>query len=575
MTLAEDIINGADITSVIGRYVSLTKAGSNYKGLCPFHGEKSPSFVVSPHKQIFKCFGCGVGGDVITFIKEIEHVDFIEAAKILAKDAGVTIQDYQSKNYNPQKQNDKERMYDMNHTAKNYYLTSLKQSSDALDYVREQRWLSDDIIRKFSIGYASDSYYQMVEYLKNKGYTIDQQIQASLAKSSQRGDAYAFFRDRVVFPIFDTRNRVVWFGGRAIQPDTQPKYVNTTDTMIYDKSSVLYGINRAKSAVREQWSIIVVEGYMDVIGLHRLWYESAVATCGTALTTYHIKTLKKYTDRIMLLFDQDKAGFEATKRALSLAYAQDLYPLVISLPDDYKDVDDLAQAVDTHQATIPDITQSTQDGMQYVVQQLQKQIDTTSPIDKKRLLNEVFQLIAMVASLSIQQHYLTLIADILNMNDTIIITEFQQFVSTNKRSLQQHARRADTQETKESTWWFHPSEEELLAGLLLDQWIVEQLPTIEKVASLLERWEAVAPVVGGVLSDVIASSWDGSYTSDLITVQLWREDELIRFEKEPEQAYGYIMRRVWSTIQRMTQSALKRLDNDEKKKLIELLHVLR
>jgi DNA primase len=183
---------------------------------------------------------------------------------------------------------------------------------------------------------------------------------------------------------------------------------------------------------------------MDVIALHRLGYEAAVATCGTALTVQHMKTLKKYTDRIILLFDQDKAGIEATKRALSLAYTQDLYPLVMTIPETYKDVDELAQAIDTNQVTTPDLMASIQDGLQHILHHLQQRIDTHSPIDKKRLLNELFGLVAMVSSLSIQQHYLTLIAEQLRMNESIIIVEFQVFFADQKRRLQQQARRTDT-----------------------------------------------------------------------------------------------------------------------------------
>lgn len=573
MTLAEDIINGANIVDVINRYVSLTRAGANYKGLCPFHGEKSPSFVVSPQKQIFKCFGCGVGGDVITFIKEIEHVDFIEAAKILAKDAGVLIEEYQSKEYNPKHQNNKDRAYEMNRLAQAFFVSSLKKSSDALDYVRESRWLSNEMISKFGIGYAPHSYYEMIEYMKKKGYTVDQQTQTSLAKPSQRGASYAFFRDRVIFPIFDTRSRIVGFGGRAMSTDTQPKYINTTDTIIYDKSSVLYGINRAKSAVRDQWSMIIVEWYMDVIALHRLGYEAAVATCGTALTIQHMKTLKKYTDRIILLFDHDKAGVEATKRALSLAYTQDLYPLVMTLPEAYKDVDELAQAIDMNQFTTPDLMASTQDGLQYILYHLQQRIDTSSPIDKKRLLNQLFGLVAMVSSLSIQQHYLTLIAEQLKMNESIIIAEFQVFFADQKRRLQQQVRHADIA-WEEQQWGFHPSEDQLLAALFLNQWIVEQLPDVSHVALLLERGEMVGWMTGWLLESVVCQQLDDSTQVSLLPIQLRREDEMNRVEGDQQAQYTLIIRKLWPLIQRMTQSALKLTDTHQKKKLIELLHAM-
>jgi DNA primase len=575
MTLAEDLLNGINIVDVVGRYVALTKAGTNYKGLCPFHGEKTPSFVVSPHKQIFKCFGCGVGGDAITFVKELERVEFMEAAKILSKDAGINMDDYRDVSYDPKIQDDKERLLQLNQVAANFFVQELSKNKEAQEYVSIKRGLTPEIVKRFGVGYAPDNYYSLTQYLSGKDFDITEQLSGSLAKRQQWGDAYAFYRDRVIFPIYDTRDKIIGFGWRALKPDAQPKYINAADTKVYDKSNVLYGLNRAKSAVREHDMIIVVEWYMDVIALHRLDYPIAVATCGTSLTYQHLKTLKKYTDRIVLLFDQDKAGFEATLRALSGAYKQDIYPQVLILPDQYKDADDLAQAVDAWSAERPNMTTMTRDAFAFVLERLQDKYDAQSPIDKKRLLNDLFELVAVVHSLSIQQHYLSLISTELRMSDPVIVAEFQTYIRDQKRHLQQQMKSHAQQSAGDKKAVFKPSEDELLASLFLDQWIVEQLDDVQQVGLLLQRaekvaasdrWSLLARTVDGTLADIEQAT--------LQWLQLRWEEERDRYGTNVEK-YGLIMQRLGKNVQRLTQTAVKLAAPDQKSAIIQLMQGMR
>jgi len=267
----------------------LKRSGSNFSGNCPFHNEKTPSFMVSPAKQIFKCFGCGKGGNLITFVQEIERIDFRDTIKELAKMGNINLEKYQLDNKKIEEYADeKEKIKRMHKLAQQFFVNELKKNTAALTYLKEQRKLDDKMIEYFGIGYAPESHYTLLQHLKSKGFNDNDLIQASLAKKGQNQDIYSFFRHRITFPIYDTMQNVIGFSARIVDPNatggnlasagTGPKYLNSAEHKAFDKSSILYGLNRAKNHVKEHNAIIIVEGQMDVVGLTRLGFPIGVAT---------------------------------------------------------------------------------------------------------------------------------------------------------------------------------------------------------------------------------------------------------------------------------------------------------
>ncbi len=317
MAIPEEIINEIkyrnDIETVMAPYVSLKRRGKNLVGLCPFHNEKTPSFTVYPENGSFYCFGCGVGGDVFSFVRQIENLDYIEAVKLLAERSGVALpQD----GYDDSMQRLKNTVFEINRETAKFYHTYLMSPEGrwALDYLVE-RGLSVSTIKHFGLGAAPDSWDSLINHLKNKGFGIADMIQANVIGKSQRGSYYDRFRKRVMFPIINIRGKVIGFSGRAMPGEDKMggKYVNTADTPVYKKSENLFGMNYAKNHCDER--VILVEGNMDVISLHQAGFQNAVAALGTSFTPEQAKLISRYTKEVVLIMDSDSAGQKAARRA--------------------------------------------------------------------------------------------------------------------------------------------------------------------------------------------------------------------------------------------------------------------
>ena len=310
----EQIKNSLDIVDVISKFVVLKKTGRNFQGLCPFHNEKTPSFVVTPDKQIFKCFGCGEGGDVLSFLMKINNQTFPEVIEEQAAHFGIELPKTSSKTavYNKQ---EKERLYDAMNLATKFFKQNLESNQKALEYL-EKRGINEVAISKFSLGLAPKGNFELKNYLTNLGFTTDELEKADLI-SEKDGTLYDRFRNRIIVPIKDVNSNTIGFGARAILENQTPKYLNSAESLIYNKSSVLFGINRAKEAIKEKDSVIVMEGYFDVISAHLSGVENAVAVCGTALTEQHIRLIGRYSPsrKIYLAFDTDNAGKKAITRS--------------------------------------------------------------------------------------------------------------------------------------------------------------------------------------------------------------------------------------------------------------------
>ena len=307
----EQIKNSLDIVDVISKYVVLKKAGRNYSGLCPFHNEKTPSFVVTPSRQIFKCFGCGEGGDVLAFLMKINNQSFKEVIEEQADILGIDLPK-SSKDTQKYKQ-EKDRLLSAMDEAMKFYHKNLLKNERALEYLGK-RGVGELAIGKFFLGLAPNSNFELKEYLREKGYTNDEMYKAGLLYE-KNGDFLDRFKNRIIIPIMDVNSNTIAFGARAIIDGQNPKYLNSPDSTIYNKSNVLFGLNRAKDFIKQEDSVIIMEGYFDVISAHVAGVQNAVASCGTALTPQHIKLIARYSPsrKIYLAFDSDSAGQKATK----------------------------------------------------------------------------------------------------------------------------------------------------------------------------------------------------------------------------------------------------------------------
>ena len=315
--IIEDIKARNDIENVISSYITLKRAGSNYNGLCPFHSEKTPSFTVFPSTQSFYCFGCGAGGDAITFVMRMENLDYISAVRTLAERSGITIPE-NATNASGKREVTRSRVLEMNKEAAKYFRNALfdsKYGAEAMDYLVNKRKLSTTVIKHFGLGFAPNSFGALHDHLKKLGYTDDEMVAGFLCGKGKNNSTYDYFRNRIMFPIIDVSGNIVAFGGRVMD-NSEPKYLNTSDTPAFKKSKNLFALNYAKNHCES--TMILCEGYMDVIALHATGFENAVATLGTAITSEQARIFSRYTKKVVISYDSDQAGQRAADKAFKL-----------------------------------------------------------------------------------------------------------------------------------------------------------------------------------------------------------------------------------------------------------------
>lgn len=331
----ENIRNTANIVDIISDYLPLKKSGANYVGLCPFHNEKTPSFTVSDTKQFFHCFGCGEGGDVVTFIMKKENLEFPDAVKFLADRLGMVIEEKMPKD--KKLYDERLKAYEINKEAARFFHLNLNKSKSSLDYLYS-RGIPNKVIKQFGLGYSLDSWDSLYKYLTSKGYKVELIEKLGLIGRKSKGTGYYDkFRNRIIFPIIDVKGRVIGFGGRVLD-DSMPKYLNSQETIVFNKGNNLYGLNLLNK-FSDKKEIILVEGYMDVISLFSNGINYSVASLGTALTDRQSKLLKRYGKEVYICYDSDKAGIKATEKAFHLLSKEDISPKIVVL-EDYKDPDD-------------------------------------------------------------------------------------------------------------------------------------------------------------------------------------------------------------------------------------------
>ncbi len=328
----DEIVSANDIVDIISEYVTLKKMGTSHKCCCPFHVEKTPSFVVTKEKQLYHCFGCGAGGNVITFIMEIEKLNFVEALKFLADKAHIKLP--QNQQYNSERNEKRERQLLIHRDAAIYYYKALLYDPKAMSYL-ENRKVDKTTIKKYGLGYAPKYGNGLLRYLLSKKYAVNELLESGLilrSKNRSTNDLYDRFRDRIMFPIQNVTGKVIAFGGRVLDNSVSPKYLNSPETQIFYKGKNLYGLNNAKKEIVNE-QIIIVEGYMDVIGLYQEGIKNAVASLGTAFTQDQSKLLKRYAKEVIVIYDGDRAGQEATSKAIEILEDNDVDVKIVSLPD--------------------------------------------------------------------------------------------------------------------------------------------------------------------------------------------------------------------------------------------------
>lgn len=379
----EEVLQRNDIIDVISSYVNLKKNGSNYTGLCPFHNEKTPSFSVSQGKQMYYCFGCGVGGNVFTFLMEYENLTFVEVLEQLAERSGMEIPAKENGGEERKKRNIRDKLLEVYKESAKYYYAILKSDRGrvASDYL-EKRELKQETITMFGLGY-SDKFGGLYQYIRKKGYEDELLRQSGLFTYDEKKGVYDKFWNRVMFPILDRNCRVIAFGGR-VMGEGMPKYLNSPETIIFDKSRNLYGLNRIHG--KNEKGILICEGYMDVIALHQAGFTNAVASLGTAFTSQHSSLLKRYTELVYLCYDSDKAGVKAALRAIPICKEAGLSVKVIDM-NPYKDPDEFIKnlSVEEFQTRIEEAKNS----FFFEVNIMEINYDMNDPEEKTKFMNEV------------------------------------------------------------------------------------------------------------------------------------------------------------------------------------------
>ena len=450
----EEVRTRLNIEDVIGEYVQLKRAGRNFKGLSPFSGEKTASFFVSPDKNIWHDFSSNKGGDIFTFVMEVEGMDFRQALEHLARKAGVELSQYDtssSKEFAERKQ----RLYEAHRLAVNYYQQCLLRNKHAMEYVLKQRKLNRDVVTDFGIGYSPDSGAALTTALTKRGFTKKELADAGLS-NRYGGD---MFRGRMMVPLMDGAGQVVGFTGRIIgDVPNAPKYLNTPQTLLYDKGRQVFGLSQAKVAIRESGFVVIVEGNLDVVSSHQAGVKQTVATAGTAITEHHLRALKRLTSDVRLAFDSDKAGIAATERAIGLASQVGTELSIITLPEGAKDPDELIQRdKKLWRQAIDDV----QPAVDWVLAQYQNRLDLTTAVGKREFTTAALAIVRTLNDPVVQEHYEKRIAKMTGSSHGAIHEKFTQ-VTQETQSLKS----VKATESVETTQYLH--EDDALAVAVID-----------------------------------------------------------------------------------------------------------
>lgn len=392
--LIQTIIDANDLVDLISGYLSLKRTGQSYKGKCPFHNEKTPSFSVSSEKQLYHCFGCGAGGNIITFVMEMEKLSFIDALKYLAERANITLPDQQNADQDQSNYEHKKRLYALHRDAANFLYKNLTTNQSALNYLAK-RGISLNTLKIFGLGYAKDEWNHLENFLKSQNYSENELLDSGLIMLSQNKRLYDRFRDRLMFPILNPRKQILGFGGRIMKKDINaPKYLNSPETKIFSKGYELYNLNNAKNFLEDD-QLYIVEGYMDVISLYEKGIKNAVASLGTAFTPFHGKLLERYVSEVILIFDGDAAGQAAIEKAMNVLKKTSISVKIIRLPET-EDPDSFIQKYGLQM--FKDLSKKALTSIEYQLIRLKDQFDLTQTDGRISYGNETIKILKDLTS---------------------------------------------------------------------------------------------------------------------------------------------------------------------------------
>ncbi len=428
--IIDQVRDATNIVDVVGRYVTLKKRGRNFIGLCPFHNEKTPSFSVHPEKQIFHCFGCGVGGNVFRFLMQYENLSFVDAVKRLAQEAGIALP------VSPEfrkRESENERLYQANEIARKFYQHHLHHAPESVTSYLQTRGIKPEIMAQFQLGYAPEGWDNLLKYVEKGNYALGAFKKLGLFLSSEKGNRlYDRFRNRLMFPIHNPTGKVVGFGARQLDEDPKsPKYINSPESPVYQKSQVLYGLNMAKTAIREQGLALFVEGYMDVIQLFQSGIHHVVATSGTALTPDHARLIRRYANRVCLCYDADNAGIQAAVRGGEVLFQHHLEVSVLILPSG-EDPDSFTR--NHGPEAFLEALGGAQDYLDFRLEHLQQQYDMERAADRSNAVSEILDMLAPMQDAVRAGFYVEKISDRLNISRAILLNELRKKQSRRDRS---------------------------------------------------------------------------------------------------------------------------------------------
>ena len=539
----EEVRSRSDIVSVIGRYVRLKRAGSGYTGLCPFHNEKTPSFHVNPARQMYKCFGCGVGGNVLTFVMEYENLTFPEAMEMLAQEAGIELPKQELTAQQKQQESLRQTLLEINKKAARYYFALLKspRGKPGYDYLTG-RGLSDETILHFGLGYAGQGGGELYQYMKKEGYSDSVLKETGLFKMDERG-AYDKFWNRVMFPIMDVNNRVIGFGGR-VMGDAKPKYLNSPETRIFDKSRNLFGLNYAKRGKRS--NMILCEGYMDVIALHQAGFTNAVASLGTAFTEQQANLIRRYTDEVLLTYDSDGAGIKAAMRAIPMLRRTGITGKVIHM-EPYKDPDEFIKNLGAEE--FEKRMEEAQNSFFFEIEVIKKNYSMSDPEQKTKFIHETARKLLVFEDKIQRDNYLEAVAARYNIKTEdlrqLVVRYGNQMPSGYQEVMeerqQERIRKGKKKETREGISYSYR---------LLLSWLIEE----PKLFVQIREWIKPEDFEEGLYRTVAKELYDQLDRGDLEPARI-----IGHFEEVEDQ----------NKVASMFQTSFgSKIENDEKKKAI-------
>lgn len=535
--IVEEVRQRNDIVDIVSNYVKLKRTGSNYMGLCPFHNEKSPSFSVSQSRQMYHCFGCGVGGNVFTFVMEYENFSFPEALKYLADRAGIRLPEVEMTEEEKKKANIRNRLLEVNKIAANYYYYQLRtdHGKKAYEYLMG-RGLSDETIKRFGLGYSTMQRDDLYRYLKEQGYEDALLKESGLITYDEKQGIHDKFWNRVMFPIMDINNKVIGFGGR-VMGEGKPKYLNSPETKIFDKSRNLFGLNYARQARTRK--IILCEGYLDVISLHQAGFTNAVASLGTAFTGLQANLLKRYADEILLTYDSDEAGTKAALRAIPILKESGLSAKVIRM-NPHKDPDEFIKA--EGKEAFQERIDKAQNSFYFEIEVLERQFDLTDPDAKTKFINEIAKKLLVFREEIERNNYI----EAIDRKYNIGYENLRKLVNRYGLSIPEPEYQTQTRtirEPKTSEDGFVVAEKMLLTWLLDDTRLFEKIKGIisaedfkeelyYKVAKqLFEDYEKEGKVIPARILNQFESKEEQTKASSLFNTPLNKDMSLLEREK--------------------------------------------